>query len=167
MNLKLKPLNQTFIVEYSPTLLPPSSVIIKNSTREQSSGNNCSTMPSLYDQSRIAREQSSIPVKNDSKRDVLSLTYSFSEVNKSIYSPSCKQIVKMQTPISTLTGFIAILVVQIIFGIVFGAFSEYGKELLPTKDGDPLPTNLGSYPREYSLFILNAMEAQYFLASGC
>uniref|UniRef100_A0A1L8DUL9 Putative ammonium transporter rhbg n=1 Tax=Nyssomyia neivai TaxID=330878 RepID=A0A1L8DUL9_9DIPT len=60
----------------------------------------------------------------------------------------------MQTPVSTLAGFIAILVVQIIFGVVFGAFSDYGHEVLPQKEGAELPTNLGSYPHFQDIHVM-------------
>uniref|UniRef100_A0A1B0GIJ7 Ammonium transporter AmtB-like domain-containing protein n=1 Tax=Lutzomyia longipalpis TaxID=7200 RepID=A0A1B0GIJ7_LUTLO len=111
-------------------------------------------MSTLYDQSRTAREESSIPQEKLSTRDVQSLTYSFSETTNTLPLTNCKEIVKMHTPVSSLSGFVTILVVQIIFGIVFGAFSEYGKEVLPPKDGEVLPTNLGSYPHFQDIHVM-------------
>ncbi|XP_059619508.1 ammonium transporter Rh type B [Phlebotomus argentipes] len=112
-------------------------------------------MSTLYDQSRIAREESSIPVKQSLRKDAQSLTYSFSETSKHNFPVNTQNFIKMHTPISSIAGFIAILVVQIIFGIVFGAFSEYGKEILPHKDGEPaLPTNLGSYPHFQDIHVM-------------
>ncbi|GAB0093007.1 ammonium transporter Rh type A [Sergentomyia squamirostris] len=107
------------------------------------------------DQSRSGRHESSIPAES---KDVHALTYTFcSFCNNSALTSSSdrnREIIKMHTPISSIAGFIFILVVQIVFGFVFGIFSEYGKGLLPAEDGIPTPNNLGSYPHFQDIHVM-------------
>lgn len=61
----------------------------------------------------------------------------------------------MHSPGASVTGFVLVFVVQIIFGIVFAALTTYGKDLLPKSHLDVVedhPEHVPSYARKIRSF---------------
>lgn len=61
----------------------------------------------------------------------------------------------MHTPGSSVSGYVLLLLVQVVFIVVFGFFTDYSKELLPKNatvaaemEGVAVEKSLSKYPRE-------------------
>ena len=67
---------------------------------------------------------------------------------------------KMHSPVTKVTGFIVLMIVQIIFLALFWLFVRYGDEALPSVEGEELgEPHVSRYPREYldKVYFLNGI----------